>query len=61
MLFRSANQAWTANGGQILRLSSAEQAKMMADLKVLGGKLLSEKAEVKTEYDELVRTADRVK
>ena len=60
-LITKANQAWTANGGQILRLSSAEQAKMMADLKVLGGKLLSEKAEVKTEYDELVRTADRLK
>ena len=34
---------------------------MMTDLKALGGKLLSEKAEVKTEYDELVRTADRLK
>jgi hypothetical protein len=60
-LITKANQAWTANGGQILRLSNAEQAKMMTDLKALGGKLLSEKAEVKTEYDELVRTADRLK
>ena len=60
-LLDRASKGWVANGGQLLKLAPAEQAKMMADFKALGSKLLSEKPEIKAEYDELVRVAERLK
>ena len=60
-LITKANAAWTANGGQIMRLPAPEQAKLMSDLKALGAQLLSANPAVKAEYDELVRVAERTK
>jgi len=60
-LIQKANAAWTANGGQIMRLPAPEQAKLMADLKALGAQLLSANPAVKAEYEELVRVAERTK
>lgn len=56
-----ANKGWTDNGGRLVRLAPAEQAKMMVELKALGASLLSQNAAVKVEYDELVKVADRNK
>jgi TRAP-type C4-dicarboxylate transport system substrate-binding protein len=56
-----SNKAWADNGGSLVRLPAAEQSKMMADLKALGTKLLSENAAVKAEYDELLKVVDRTK
>jgi hypothetical protein len=56
-----ANKGWVDNGGQLLKLPPADQAKMMAELKVLGNKLLSQNPAVKAEYDELLKVVDRVK
>jgi TRAP-type C4-dicarboxylate transport system substrate-binding protein len=56
-----ANKGWTANGGQLIKLPPAEQAKMMADLRSLGAELLSRNPAVKAEYDELVKVVDRTK
>jgi TRAP-type C4-dicarboxylate transport system substrate-binding protein len=55
-----ANKGWVDNGGQLLQLPPADQAKMMAELKALGSSLLSQNPAVKAEYDELLRVADRV-
>jgi len=60
-LIEKANKDWQANGGQLLKLPSAEQAKLMADLKALGTQLLSANPAVKAEYDELLKVADRTK
>ena len=60
-LIERANKDWLANGGQLLKLPAPEQAKMMAELKVLGTQLLSANPQVKAEYDELVRVAERTK
>jgi TRAP-type C4-dicarboxylate transport system substrate-binding protein len=56
-----ANKGWVDNGGRLIRLPPGEQAKMMADLKALGSSLLSANPAVKTEYEELLKVADRVK
>ncbi len=56
-----ANDGWTQNGGQLLKLPAPEQAKMMADLRKLGGELLSRNPAVQAEYDALVQAADRLK
>jgi len=56
-----ANKGWTANGGQLIRLSPAEQSKMMSDLRALGGDILGKNAAVKAEYDELVKVVERTK
>jgi TRAP-type C4-dicarboxylate transport system substrate-binding protein len=60
-LIEKANKDWQANGGQLLKLPGAEQAKLMAELKALGTQLLSANPAVKAEYDELLRVADRTK
>jgi TRAP-type transport system periplasmic protein len=60
-LIQKANAAWTANGGQILRLPAPEQAKLMGDLKSLGAQLLSANPAVKAEYEELARVAERTR
>ncbi len=60
-LIERANKDWMANGGQLLKLPAAEQAKMMADLKSLGTQLLSTNPQVKGEYDELLRVAERTR
>jgi len=60
-LIERANKDWVANGGQLLKLPANEQAKMMADLKALGTQILSANAQVKPEYDELLKIADRVR
>jgi TRAP-type C4-dicarboxylate transport system substrate-binding protein len=56
-----ANTGWTANGGQLLKLPPPEQAKMMAELKALGLQILSQNPQVKAEYEELLKVAERVK
>ena len=56
-----ANAGWTANGGQLLKLPPPEQAKMMGELKALGTQILSQNPQVKVEYDELLKVAERVK
>jgi TRAP-type C4-dicarboxylate transport system substrate-binding protein len=60
-LIEKANKDWQANGGQLIQLPSGEQAKLMADLKALGTQLLSANPAVKTEYEELLKVADRTK
>jgi TRAP-type C4-dicarboxylate transport system substrate-binding protein len=55
-----ANKGWIDNGGQLLQLPAADQAKMMAELKALGSQLLSQNPAVKAEYDALLKVADRV-
>jgi len=60
-LIEKANKDWQANGGQLLKLPAAEQAKLMADLKALGSQLLSANPQVKAEYDALLTVADRTK
>jgi len=60
-LIDKANKDWQANGGQLIKLPAAEQAKLMADLKALGTQLLSMNPQVKTEYDELLKVADRTR
>jgi TRAP-type C4-dicarboxylate transport system substrate-binding protein len=54
-----ANMVWDANGGVRLRLSPADQAKMMDELKAIGNRILSENPEVKAEYDALLKVAGR--
>ena len=56
-----ANKGWVDNGGKLLKLPAAEQAKMMAELKVLGANLLTANPAVKVEYDELLKAVDRAK
>jgi TRAP-type C4-dicarboxylate transport system substrate-binding protein len=60
-LIEKANKDWQANGGQLIKLPSGEQAKLMADLKALGTQLLSANPAVKAEYEELLKVADRTK
>jgi len=60
-LVDKANKDWQANGGQLLRLPEAEQAKLMVDLKAIGTQLLSANPAIKTEYDELLKVAERTK
>ena len=60
-LVARANKVWIDNGGQLIKLPPAEQAKMMADLKALAATVIGRNAAVKTEFDELVRVAERVK
>jgi TRAP-type C4-dicarboxylate transport system substrate-binding protein len=60
-LIKKANKDWQANGGQLLKLPSGEQAKLMGELKALGTQLLSANPAVKAEYEELLKIADRVK
>jgi TRAP-type transport system periplasmic protein len=56
-----ANKLWTDNGGQLLRLPPAEQAQLMSQLREVAEKILAENPEVKKEYDELVKVAEKVK
>ncbi len=60
-LIDKANSDWRANGGQLLKLPSGEQAKLMADLKAIGTQLLSTNPPIKAEYDELLRVAERTR
>jgi TRAP-type transport system periplasmic protein len=54
-----ANTGWDANGGVRLRLSPADQQKMMRKLKAVGGRILSANPAVKAEYDALLKAAGR--
>ena len=56
-----ANKGWVANGGKLLKLPPADQAKMMGELKTLGDKLMSANPAVKAEYDELLKAVARAK
>jgi TRAP-type C4-dicarboxylate transport system substrate-binding protein len=56
-----ANKGWVDNGGRLIQLPPAEQAKMMSELKALGTNLLSGNPAVKAEYDELLKAVDRAK
>jgi TRAP-type C4-dicarboxylate transport system substrate-binding protein len=54
-----ANMGWDANGGVRLRLSPADQEKMMRKLKAVGSRILSANPAVKAEYDALLKVAAR--
>jgi TRAP-type C4-dicarboxylate transport system substrate-binding protein len=54
-----ANKGWVANGGELLKLPAADQAKMMGELRTLGGQLMSQNPAVKAEYDELLKVVAR--
>jgi TRAP-type transport system periplasmic protein len=56
-----ANKGWVDNGGRLIKLPAAEQAKMMGELRTLGTNLLSGNPAVKAEYDELLKAVDRAK
>ena len=56
-----ANKGWVDNGGRLLKLPAAEQAKMMVDLKALGAGLLGQNPAVKAEYEELLTVVDRTR
>jgi TRAP-type transport system periplasmic protein len=56
-----ANKGWVDNGGRLIKLPPAEQAKMMGELRTLGTNLLSGNPAVKAEYDELLKAVDRAK
>lgn len=56
-----ANKGWVANGGKLIQLPPAEQAKMMGELRTLGSNLLSQNPAVKAEYEELLKVVDRTK
>jgi TRAP-type C4-dicarboxylate transport system substrate-binding protein len=56
-----ANKVWTDNGGQLLRLPPAEQAQLMSQLRSVADRVLGANPEVKAEYGELVKVAERVK
>jgi TRAP-type C4-dicarboxylate transport system substrate-binding protein len=60
-LVERANKGWVANGGRFLRLPAAEQAKMMGELKALGGKLLAQNPLIKAEYDELLKVVEKTR
>ncbi|WP_052401301.1 TRAP transporter substrate-binding protein [Muricoccus aerilatus] len=55
-----ANKAWTAGGGEIVRLPAEEQERMMRELSVLGEGILGTSAPVKAEYEALRRAAERL-
>lgn len=55
-----ANKAWTAGGGEIVRLPADEQERMMRELSVLGEGILGSSAPVKAEYEALRRAAERL-
>jgi TRAP-type C4-dicarboxylate transport system substrate-binding protein len=57
---QSANQAWTAGGGEIIRLPAEEQERMMRELQGLGEQIMAQNAAVKAEYDALARAAARL-
>ena len=60
-IIERANKGWVDNGGRLLKLPAAEQARMMVDLKVLGSALLAQNPAVKAEYGELLKVVDRTK
>jgi TRAP-type C4-dicarboxylate transport system substrate-binding protein len=60
-ILERASKAWIDAGGRLIRLPAPDQAKMMAELKALGTNLMGQNPAVKAEYDELLRTADRLK
>ncbi len=55
-----ANRAWTAGGGELIRLPPPEQERMMRELRTLGEGVLGGNAAVKAEYDILLRAAERL-
>lgn len=60
-IVEKSNKAWTASGGELLKLPPGEQAKMMSELRALGAKLLAQNAGVKAEYDELLKVVERTR
>jgi TRAP-type C4-dicarboxylate transport system substrate-binding protein len=60
-LVERASKGWVANGGELLRLPAAEQAKMMGELKALGGQLLAQNPLVKAEYEELLKVVEKTR
>ena len=60
-IIERANKGWVDNGGRLLKLPAAEQARMMVDLKALGSDLLAQNPAVKAEYGELLKVVDRTK
>jgi TRAP-type C4-dicarboxylate transport system substrate-binding protein len=56
----AANQTWTQNGGELIRLPPEEQERMMRELQALGEQIMGQNAAVKAEYDLLVRAAQRL-
>lgn len=60
-IIERANKGWVDNGGKLVKLPAAEQARMMVDLKALGTALLEQNPAVKAEYGELLKVVDRTK
>ncbi len=60
-IIERANKGWVDNGGRLLKLPAAEQAKMMGDLRKLGSELLAQNPAVNAEYGELLKVVDRTK
>ncbi len=60
-IIERANKGWVDNGGRLVKLPPAEQAKMMVDLKALGTGLLAQNPAVNAEYGELLKVVDRTK
>jgi TRAP-type C4-dicarboxylate transport system substrate-binding protein len=60
-LVERANKGWVENGGQLLKLPPAEQAKMMSELRGLGGQILSQNPLVKAEYEALLKVVEKTK
>lgn len=54
-----ANTAWIQNGGELIDLPAAEQARMMSEFATLGEQIMSQNAEVLAEYRALSSVAQR--
>jgi TRAP-type transport system periplasmic protein len=58
---KKTNAAWTANGGQIIKLPPAEQASMMISFVALGTKIVEQNPAVKAEFVKLKAVVDAKK
>jgi TRAP-type C4-dicarboxylate transport system substrate-binding protein len=53
----AANEAWKANGGEIVRLPAGQQEAMMKTFREIGLSHVAAKPEVKAEYDRIAAVA----
>lgn len=58
---KKTNAAWTANGGEIIKLPPAEQASMMQSFVALGTKIVEQNPAVKAEFVKLKAVVDAKK
>ena len=54
-------KVWTSKGGEILRLSAAEQAELMAKMRPVGDDIVKSKPELKPLWDLLLAAAEKTK